>query len=216
MPGELGEMALAVLTESIEILGEDDLAPVLPVGVDDSTASEIDKWLHALHSYKRISINAELSQGSIQAEFVPKEARARLRNAISQPSLPYVSSDNQALTGRLYALNLRTGTFRIEDDARHSIQLNVPEDVRNEAAQLVNTRVRAYGRASLDNRHRLLSFSVAALEPLPDFMDHAAFFERHELIAPSRSLEDRDLSDGIVHGLSDEQIDAFMAALDAE
>jgi len=34
-----------------------------------------------------------------------------LRGAVSQPSLPYVSADHQALTGRLYALNLRTGTI---------------------------------------------------------------------------------------------------------
>lgn len=216
MPPELGEMALVILAESLEILREDDPAPVLPVGVDDNVAHNIDQWLSALRGYTSISMDTELNSGTIQTEFIPRVARARLKLAASQPSLPYVSANNQVLTGRLYALNLRTGTFRIEDDARHSIQLSVPEDVRNEAAQLVNTRVRAYGRASLDNRYRLLSFAVAALEQLPELMSQMAFFEHHDLVEPPRVIEAHDLSEGIVSDLSDEEIDAFMTALDAE
>jgi predicted regulator of amino acid metabolism with ACT domain len=216
MPSELGEMALAVLVESLEILCEDDPAPVLPVGVDGRVAEDIDDWLRAMRGYSRVTIDAQLSHGAIQAEILPQDARARLRTAESQPSLPYVSADNQALTGRLYALNLRTGTFRIEDDARHSIRLTVPEDVRAEAAQLVNTRVRAFGRASLDQRHRLVSFNVSALEQLPDFIDQTAFFERHDLVLPPRPIEQIDLTQGVITDLSDDEISTFMAALEME
>jgi hypothetical protein len=216
MPVELGEMALAVLAESLELLSESDPAPLLPVGVDSKVAADIGTWLRALRDYTRISIEAELNHGTIQAVFVPREAQVKLRKASSQPSVPYVSADNQALTGRLYALNLRTGTFRIEDDARHSIQLSVPEDLRDEAAQLVNTRVRAYGRAALDDRYRLVSFAVAALEQLPEYIDQAAFFERHELVVPPRVITGRDLRAGIIQDLSDDEIAAFMAALDSE
>jgi len=77
---------------------------------------------------------------------------------VNSPSVPYVSAEHQALTGRLYALNLRTGTFRIVDDARHSVRLTVPEDVRGEAAQLIGTRVHAIGR--------LRSMTVGACFPL--------------------------------------------------
>ena len=216
MPRELGEMALTVMAESLAILAEDDPAPVLPVGVDDRVSDEIDDWLRALRGYTHVSIDAELNDSIIRADLNPTKARTRLRRAVSQPSVPYVSANNQALTGRLYALNLRTGTFRIEDDARHSIQLSVPEDVRNEAAQLVNTRVRAYGTASVDKRHRLILFNVAALEQLPDLLDQTAFFERHELVPPPRPLEEHDLQRGIIQDLSDDEIAAFMAALEAD
>jgi hypothetical protein len=216
MPIELGELALTALAESLEILSEDEPAPILPVGIDDKAVEEIDHWLRALRGYGHISIDAELSRRSFQAEVVPRAARKVLLNARSQPALPYVSASYQALTGRLYALNLRTGTFRIEDDAGHSIQLTVPEDMRSEAAQLINTRVRAIGQAALDERYRLRSFSVAALEELPEFVDQMAFFERHELIVPQRSITESDLTLGVIPDLSDDEIDDFMAAIEAE
>jgi hypothetical protein len=214
MPQELGEMALTVLAESLEELGENDSEPILPVGVDDKAAEDIDDWLRVLRTYTHININAQLSRGTIHAAFIPQEARARLRRATRQPSLPYVSADNQALTGKLYALNLRTGTFTIEDDARHSIRLTVPEDLRDEAAHLVNTRVRAFGRASLDDRHRLITFNVAALEQVPDLVDQKAFFERHDLVVPPRGLDQGDLAEGVITDLSDDEIAAFMGALE--
>jgi hypothetical protein len=216
MPPGLGEMALMVLVESLEVLGEDDERPVLPVGIDDEGSKNIDTWLRALRGYSHIEINAQLSDVTVQAHIVPQDARSSLKRATSQPSLPYVSADNQALTGKLYALNLRTGTFKIEDDARHSIRLTVPEDLRDEAAQLVNRRVRAFGNASLDYRHRLVSFHVAAFEPLPDLVDQKAFFERHDLVLPSRTIAQADLAEGVITDLSDDEIATFMAALEME
>jgi hypothetical protein len=216
MPIELGEMALTALAESLEILSEDESVAVLPVGIDNKAVEDIDQWLGALRAYHRVAIYVELGHSSFQAEIVPRHARKTLQNATSQPTMPYVSADHQALTGRLYALNLRTGTFRIEDDAGHSISLTVPEDMRSEAAQLINTRVRAIGKASLDERHRLRSFSVAALEELPDFIDQMAFFERRDLIAPPRSITSDDLTLGVIPDLSDDEIDEFMTALEAE
>jgi hypothetical protein len=216
MPASLGEMALAVLVESLEVLSEDEPEPVLPVGVDDGVIECMDQWLRALRGYRAVTVDSELSGRSRRAVLSPKSARERLRNAASQPSVPFVSADHQALTGRLYALNLRTGTFRIEDDARHSIRLTVPEDVRDDAAQLINTRVRAIGRASLDERRRLLSFDVAAFELLPDLVDQTAFFERHELVAPPRTITGDDLAQGVIPDLSDGDIDEFMSALASE
>lgn len=214
MPIELGEMALTALTESLELLSRDEPAPVLPVGVDDRAVQDIDGWLRTLRGYQSVAIDAEFHRQTFHTELVPKEARKRLQTASSQPSIPYVSADHQALTGRLYALNLRTGTFRIEDDARHSIRLTVPEDMRSEASLLINMRVRAIGNASLDERRRLLSFRVAALEQLPDLIDQRAFFERHELINPQRSITTNELTLGVITDIPDDEIDSFMAALE--
>lgn len=216
MPIQIGEIAMTALIESLQILSDDEPAPVLPVGIDDKAVDDIDEWLRTLRRYQHVTIDAELTRSSFQAEIVPRDARKKLQNATSQPTIPYISADHQAITGRLYALNLRTGTFRIEDDARHSIRLTVPEDMRSEAAQLVDTRVRAIGNASLDEHHRLLSFNVAALEELPDLIDQLAFFERHELIEPPRVITSGELGQGVILNLSDDEIDDFMAALEAE
>lgn len=216
MPIQLGEIAITALAQSLEILSEDEPTPVLPVGIDDKAVEDIDHWLRTLRSYQHVTIDAELSHSSFQAEIVPRDARKKLKNATSQPTMPYISADHQAITGRLYALNLRTGTFRIEDDARHSIRLTVPEDMRSEAAQLIDAKVRAIGKVSLDEHHRLLSFNVASLEELPDLIDQLAFFERHDLIEPPRIITSDDLSQGVIPDLSNDEIDDFMAALEAE
>jgi hypothetical protein len=62
----------------------------------------------------------------------------------------------------------------------------------------------------------MLSFKVAALEPLPDLIDQTVFFERHELVVPPRSIEQADLTQGVITDLSDEEIATFMAALEME
>jgi predicted regulator of amino acid metabolism with ACT domain len=217
MPQDLGEMALTAFVESLAVLHDDESQPVLPVGVDEKAANEVDGWLRALSSYSDVEINAQLGRDTVQHfAIAPREARDKLKRASSQPVLPYISADNQSLTGRLYALNLRTGTFRIEDDARHSIQLTVPEDLRLEAAQLVNTRVRAIGRAALDRQHRLAVFSVSALEQVPELPDQVEFFKRHELEQPPRVIEEQDLTGGVITDVTDDEIASFMAALGME
>src|ERR1022692_1012294 len=214
MPVGLGEMALAVLAESLEALSGDEAQPMLPVGADEGVVECLDQLLRSLRGYRDVTVDCELGGRVRRAEFAPKSARELLRGALSQPSVPYVSADHQALTGRLYALNLRTGTFRIEDDARHSIRLAVPEDVRGEAAQLIGTRVRAIGMASLDDRRRLLSFDVAAFEQLPELVDQAAFFERHDLVIPERGIGEDDPAQGVIPDLSEDDIEEFMSALE--
>jgi hypothetical protein len=217
MPQDLGEMALTAFVESLAVLHDDESQPVLPVGVDDKAANEVDGWLRVLSSYSQVEVSAQLGREAVQHfAIAPKDARNKLKRASGQPVLPYISADNQSLTGRLYALNLRTGTFRIEDDARHSIQLTVPEDVRTEAAQLVNTRVRAIGRAALDRRHRLAAFSVTALEQVPDLPDQVEFFKRHELVQPPRAIKEQDLTRGVITDVTDDEIASFMAALGME
>jgi hypothetical protein len=103
MPPELGEMALGVFADSLEILSEDEPHPVLPVGVDDSATRYIDEWLSTLRRYTQVAVEAQLNSRVIRVEFAPKTIRAKLKMASSQPSLPYVSANDQALTGRLYA-----------------------------------------------------------------------------------------------------------------
>jgi hypothetical protein len=214
MPGELSDMALSILIDSLETLSEP--VPTLPINVDPPVIDSLDTWLGSFRQYERVSVDAELASGPRHAELEPREARKNLHHAELQPILPYISASHQALSGRLYALNLRTGTFSIEDDTGHAIRLSVPEDMREEAAQLVNTRVRALGTASLNERHRLQSFEVEALEPLPPvpLLDQEEFFQRRELQA-SEPLTG-SLETGIIPDLSTEEIEAFFSVIEAE
>jgi hypothetical protein len=55
---------------------------------------------------------------------------------------------------------------------------------------------------------------VAAFEHLPELVDQAAFFERHELVSPERVIGEDDLAQGVISGLSDDDIAEFMSALE--
>lgn len=214
MPEELRDMAMAAFVESLGTLSQEH--PILPLGVDDAGVQAIDDWLRSLRDYERITIVAEVSGAPRQAEITPRLARRQLRSAETQPSLPYISADHQILTGRLYALNLRTGKFSIEDGTGHTIRLSVPADMRDEAAQLVNRRVRAIGTALLDSTGHLISFEVAAFIELPALGDQGAFFEYHRLEEPPRPISQEDLTQGVISDLSEDEIDAFVSALRSE
>jgi hypothetical protein len=215
MPTELRDMAMTAFVESLEALSQ--ARSLLPLGVDEKAVRYIDEWLRSVRHYDRVAVDAELPEGILRATVVPSTARKNLRKAETQPSLPYVSADHQVLTGRLYALNLRTGTFSVEDGAGHSIRLSVPADMRDEAAQLINRWVRAVGTANLDStRRRLISFDVVALIELPDLGDQTAFFKTHDLAIPSGVVTQDDLSQGVISDWSDNEIDAFVDALRAE
>lgn len=211
MPGDLGEVTLALVADSVRALSEEE--PVLPPGMDSAAVDDLDKWLRRLRPYDRVSLDVALSSGPRAVEFAPIPARQRLGSARPQPSLPFVSSSHQALYGRLYALNLRTGSFSIEDDTGHSIRLSVPEDLRPRAAQMVDSRVRAVGNARLDERRRLAGFDVANLEPVPESMLPAQgeFFHRHELVP--KPPVGSEIEAGIIPDLTADEIESFMAAL---
>jgi hypothetical protein len=215
MPVELRDVAMIAFVEALEALSQTQ--PELPLGVDRKGARYIDDWLRSMRHHDQISVDAEVGRAIARATVHPTEARRNLKAAATQPSLPYVSASHQALVGRLYALNLRTGTFSIEDGTGHSIRLSVPEDIREEAAQLANKRVRAIGTPSLDNaRRHLISFEVAALDELPPLGDQMEFFETHRLEASSKTIAASDLGHGVVVDLSDDEIDAFVSALRSE
>ena len=88
LPVELGELALTVLVESLDMLSEDGPAPVLPVGVDDRAVQDIDLWLRVLRGYQSVTIDAELSRGAFRTEITPRAVRKRLRGASSQTIHP--------------------------------------------------------------------------------------------------------------------------------
>lgn len=215
MPVGIGQMALSLFAQGLCVLAEEDSAPALPLGINDRVVQDIGRWLTALRPYQTVDVEAHVDGERIRARIAPRAARQTLNRAEGPPDVPYVSAHHQALTGKLYALNLRTGTFKIEDNLGHSIPLVVPEDVRGDASQFIGKRVRAIGSAALDEKRRLHSFTVSSLEETPEYLlRQSEFFDRHDLVIPPRGIANNELDRGVIPDLSDDEIAQFMLAFD--
>lgn len=215
IPTDLGDLSLTMLVDGVRALAGDNPEPDLPVGYSQALVDDLDKWLRSFRGFDTVGIEATVAGKTKQVKLAPKTARGRLAQATPQPSLPFISAKDQVLEGKLYALNLNTGTFSIEDDAGHKIRIKVPADVRRAAAVLVDRRVRAVGNPELDDNGRLTSFEVQRLELAPDLEGlsvQTRFFESHELQSPPVDAL-RDVDDWAIDDLTEEESTDFLAAL---
>lgn len=213
MPLDLGDRALIMFLEGMSALGSAD--PELPVGYDAAAVNDLQAWLRSVRGYKTVELDSDIRGRRLSASIEPAKARRTVRGLQPQPSMPYVSPTEQALEGTLYALNMHTGTYSIKDDSQHTIRLKLPSEIREEAAQLINQRVRAIGRPEMDDSHRLTAFTAYQLIPAPDLAvlhQQGRFFERHDLVAGA-TADDRTLNEWVIEDLSDEEVDGFLSAL---
>ena len=214
-PADLGALSLGMLSEGISALGDSDSPPELPAGYDRGLVEDFDEWLRSLAIFETVALEAHVEAHMVEVKIEPPAARRRLKDATPQAALPFVNAMQQMLEGTLYAVNLNTGTFSIEDAVGHKIRLKVPEEVRSTAATLVGHRVRAIGDAELDERLRLKSFEVTTLRLVTDrerLSEQTGFFDRHELPRPNQD-EIRDSEGWGIDGLSEEESSEFLAAL---
>jgi len=222
---DLSARALDLWVRGLEALSAPhDKVPELPVGFDYAMSQAMDDWLRPLRNYESVGLVSRIGSANVATTVVPRTARLRLREVQPQPSLPWVSSTNQAMSGYLYQGNLNTGGFTLEDDTGHSVRLQVAPDLRAEAARLLNSRVQAVGKPEVNEAGRLSSFIVTYFEPLPGTRgEQHAFWSRQQVATPSgiTSRVYRDdsyeppgsLADYAVQGLSDDDVDRFTAAM---
>jgi len=213
LPLDLGDRALIMFLEGMSALGSAN--PELPVGYDAAAVNDLQVWLRSVRGYKTVELDSDIRGRRVRASIEPAKARRTVRELQPQPSMPYVSPTEQALEGSLYALNMHTGTYSIKDDSQHTIRLKVPPDIREEAAQLINQRVRAIGTPELYGSRRLVAFMAYRLIPAPDLAvlhQQGGFFERHDL-AVAAVADDRTLNEWAIEDLSAEEVDGFLSAL---
>jgi hypothetical protein len=213
MPLDLGDRALIMFLEGMSALGS--TTPELPVGYDAAAVDDLQTWLKSIRGYKSVELDSNIRGRRFHASVQPIAARRMVRELQPQPSMPYVSPTEQALEGSLYALNMHTGTYSIRDDSQHTIRLKLPPEIREEAAQLINQRVRAIGKPEIDDSNRLTGFTAYRLIPAPDLAVlhlQGRFFERHDLTAVA-AADDRMLSEWVIEDLSEAEVDGFLSAL---
>lgn len=218
IPTDLTALTFDALVSGLVAISDDDPHAELPVGFDRRLVDDLDAWLRSVRQYESVALESHVGSKTTTVTTVPRSARARLQSLSPQPVLPYVSPTEQALEGKLYALNLNTGTFSIEDDAGHKIRTNVSAEHRSAAALLINRRVRAIGKPELDEDNRLRAFAVSSLGPAPDLAGlsmQKGFFEPHELDVRPPAGEGGSLDEWAIGGLSELEADDFMDALNA-
>lgn len=211
MPDDLGERALQLFVESVSAL--DDARPEMPFGFDESARKSVGEWLRQVRRFEQVGVTLRVGAHTTEAEIQPNAARRHLAAAQVQPRAPFITATEQAVEGVLYALNIHTGTYAIQDDSGQRLRLTVPDEIRSDAAMLVTRRVRAVGSAEIDARGRLQSFMVSSLTYAPrlEGLQQGRFFDRHEL--PSPPVPTDDLGEWAIEGLTEEEADDFLSSL---
>lgn len=145
--------------------------------------------------------------------FRPDQAGAVLREAPT----PEASQPRSVLVeGVLYAVNLHTGRYRIEDDMGSSIDLVSSALTGEHVAPLLGQRVSAAGRATYDQSGKLKeidSTTIAPAAPIEGFdpTRFAGTVDLDELVRDASPIE--SLEELAIPGLSETEIDAFVRSI---
>jgi len=214
VPANLDEITIGLAIEALRRLSDGE-RPAMPAGIDARAVEDIAVWLRGVRTYDFVSIGAVLpNEGQVEVNVVPRTAQRRIGSAVTAPVMPYVTMTDQALDGQLYAVNLRSGIFRIEDATGRSIRIDVPESLRPRTARLVGTRVRVIGKPNLDERHHLTSFEATDIGAgrVPAGIEQTGFYDLHEL-ALKPPVSDDELDSWGVSDLAEDEVEAFLAML---
>lgn len=214
IPADAGTQALerfALVLESVAAP-----KPALPPDLDSPAARSASELLEALAPYPQVDVELEAAGRRHQVRLRPTAIAAALRqdDPAAETTEPYAVS--RTVAGVLYALNLHTGRFQVEDDLGATIDLSVPPALRPGALRLVDQRVVATGVAqSTGGRLRLVE--VTGIEPAGELpgIDADAFRRPANLADLLRAATPlASLDDLVVEGLTDAEALAFLTALD--
>lgn len=200
------------LEDTFRALAEGDPLPDL----SEPARQSIEGWLVAVATYDRVEVGTAVA-GTVERTSALDVELALHRVQDVANSVDDSSQDGSVRTveGELYSLNLHTGRYRLEDDLGYSILLDVSEPLRRRLAGFVGTRIRASGSAKLAEDGVISVLTVTNIDNHDPWAEIEEEFRTppglEELLAdvqPLRSVDDMDIS-----GLSEDEADAFWAAL---
>jgi hypothetical protein len=191
VPEDIGTRALDSFLSGLEAIAQHE---PLPDAFDDISARGLEDWLAAMAG-STSDLKVEASVGARPSRSIylaPAAARVevgRRRAARNSPIAPVRSAE-----GRLYAVDLDSGRYRIRDDAGNSISMATAGLSREDVVPLLGQRVRAEGTPRFDEQGRLSSLDVSGLSLARDVegLDTASFFagiELDRLVGDTRPLE---------------------------
>jgi hypothetical protein len=186
----------------------------LPDGYDDLSRRGLAEWLDAL-AQAAPELEAEGRVGARQPKTVrmqPSAASERLRQAPKPPEALAAI----AVEGVLYAVDLRNGRYRIEDDMGSRLDLVASLFTAEHIRPLLGQRVAASGLPEYDDAGRIKEIQATRIAPAVDIpgLDPSRFWrnvELDELLADTEPL--RSIDDLAIPGLTEDEGDAFLRAI---
>jgi hypothetical protein len=185
----------------------------LPNGYDDLSRRALADWLDALaQTAPEVEVVCQVGgRDPLTVRLYPASARASVQEPPSSQAPPAISVE-----GVLYAVNLHTGRYRIEDDMGSAIDLVTSLFTNEQIAPLLGERVAASGSAVYDDTGRIKEVDATTIAPAPGIegLDPSRFWravEMEELLKDSNPVESWD--ELLIPGLSVEEGDAFLRAL---
>lgn len=165
---DVGLDALSLLEDSLESLSRGE---PLGDGVDGWSEQGIAAFLSGLSNYESIELEDRRNGFARRVEVSPAAASAALRRR--WPTAEIVD----ALSGKLYELNIKTGTYRLEDDLGRTILLDFETTSENLdlLRPLIGRRVVAHGTTHPESGHPH-RFEAATLE-LAEPVAQSEFFD---------------------------------------
>lgn len=125
MPPRLGDYAIGLLAYSLEVLSTpENLAQGLPAELDQESVRDLADWLRELRAFTEVSVRAVAASRRWAVSLEPSAAVIAL-NRLSRDRGRDRLGQLHAVQGTLFAANLHTGRFAIEDDMGHTIGLTV-------------------------------------------------------------------------------------------
>lgn len=163
---DVGLEALNALEDALETLSRGD-----PLGttVDEWSQEGIGSFLSGLSAYESIELEDRRADSVRRIAVQPNLAR----RAIQTARLPSATTDN--ISGKLYELNVNTGTYRIEDDLgrSHLLDFDSTPNSLEHVRPLIGRRVVAQGTkhsgSGIRKRFRATTLELAEAPPQADF-----------------------------------------------
>lgn len=186
----------------------------LPAAFSAPAVESTRLWFEALSDYDEVRLDAQgVPGGSIR--FRPAAA-AQSPALIGPAAAPGAGmGTDRAVEGVLYAVNLHTLVFRIEDDLGRSIPCHLSADV-DTPGRFLGLRVRAAGPATLDDSGRIENLEIKSLDLASDApgLERERFFGSRtaaDLVAEAAPLE--SMADLAIDGLTQEEAESFTQAV---
>ncbi len=213
LPPDAGSQALAAFLDGVDALAH---GHPLPDPFDDIASRSMDNWLGALASAaSEFEIDAEAAE---REWHLPRTSLESAREVLvqSRAAATGLPPDSRVVEGILYAVNLHTGRYSIEDDIGHVITLETSIFTSEDIAPLLGRRVRAEGVPRYDDAGRLQVVEATQLSPGPEIegFDNEGFWrhvELEELLHDHQPLE--SMEELAIPGLTEEEIAEFIKAI---